>query len=100
MEMIRQRLLRHAVLLLAAVALPGCVSIETGGGRVIYWVVPGSGFTAESGDRTNSAGTKMYDVAVYNRLSIMVRRVVYFSQSSSGTTATDHMGIAIDVVRV
>lgn len=51
----------------------------------------------ESG--TNSAGTKMYDVAVYNRASVTVRRVVYFSQSSSGTTATDHMGIAIDVVR-
>ena len=57
MEMIRQRLLRHAVLLLAAVALSGCVSIETGGGRVTYWVLPGMA----GGDRTNSAGTTYYN---------------------------------------
>ena len=49
------------MLLLAAAALSGCMSIETGGGRVIYWVVPGSGFTAQSGDRTNSAGTTYYN---------------------------------------
>jgi len=48
---------------------------------------------------TNSSGSKMYDVAVYNQTSLKLRRVVYFSQSSSGTTATDHMGIAIDVIR-
>lgn len=52
---------------------------------------------SESG--TNSSGKKMYDVAVYNRATVRVQRVVYFSQSSSGTTATDHMGIAIDIVR-
>ena len=57
MEMIRQRLLRLTVLLLAAVTLPGCVSIESGGGRVIYWVVPGM----EGGDRSNSAGTTYYN---------------------------------------
>lgn len=52
----------------------------------------------ESG--TNSAGTKMYDVAVYNQASVRLNRIVHFSQSSSGTTATDHMGIAIDAVRI
>ncbi len=57
MEMIRQRLLRSVVLLLAAAALAGCVSIETGGGRVTYWVVPGM----EGGDRINSAGTTYYN---------------------------------------
>ena len=46
------------VLLCAASALSGCVSIQTaGGGRVTYWVVPG----LESGDQTNRAGTTYYN---------------------------------------
>lgn len=57
--MIRQRLSRLALtaLLGAAGLLSGCVSVQTVGGRVTYWVVPGM----EGGDRINSAGTTYYN---------------------------------------
>lgn len=44
---------------------------------------------------TNSAGDKMYDVCVYNSHRIGLDKIEYLSQSASGTTVTDHMGIIV-----
>lgn len=52
---------------------------------------------------TNSKGTKMYDVAVYNANTVKLKKICYWSQLSpfgdSGKVAavTDHMGLAIEV---
>jgi hypothetical protein len=49
---------------------------------------------------TNSTGTSLYDVAVYRSDIVEIKKdVAYLSQSSSGTTVTDHcgLGIAIDL---
>jgi hypothetical protein len=49
---------------------------------------------------TNSAGTKMFDVAVYNTTTINLEAgPVYLSQSSGGVTVTDHCGLAVKVSR-
>ncbi|MEE4451240.1 hypothetical protein [Novosphingobium resinovorum] len=82
-----------------------CLQAAAGNTGAVYVNAHGGGTIApvdnylhvESG--TNSAGTRMYDVAVYNRMSVALKQAVYFSQSSSGTTATDHMGIAVEVLR-
>ena len=57
--MIRQRLPRLVLLLpfVAAVLLSGCVSVQTTGGRVTYWVVPGM----ESSAVSNRAGTTYFN---------------------------------------
>lgn len=57
--MIRQSLSRLACLLLipGAGLLSGCVSVQTGGGRVTYWVVPG----LDNGDRMDRTGTSYYN---------------------------------------
>lgn len=55
--LLRSRATRSITVWIAAGALSGCVSIQTGGGTVTYWVVPG----LESGHRSNSAGTTYYN---------------------------------------
>lgn len=52
---------------------------------------------------TNSKGTKMYDVAVYNANTVKLKKICYWSQltpfGDGGQVAavTDHMGLAIEV---
>ncbi len=49
---------------------------------------------------TNSAGSKMFDVAVYNTTTINLEAgPVYLSQSSGAVTVTDHCGLAVKVSR-
>jgi hypothetical protein len=46
---------------------------------------------------TNSAGSKMFDVAVYNSdVVTLAKGPVYISQSAAAVTVTDHCGIGID----
>jgi tetratricopeptide (TPR) repeat protein len=44
---------------------------------------------------TNSAATKMFDVAIYCTKCIKLEGAVHFSQSGTGTTVTDHAGLAV-----
>lgn len=44
---------------------------------------------------TNSGGDKMYDVCVYNSSRVSIDRIAYVSQSSTGSTVTDHMGLMV-----
>jgi len=44
---------------------------------------------------TNSGGDKMYDVCVYNTERVVLDQIAYLSQSSTGTTVTDHMGMIV-----
>jgi hypothetical protein len=47
---------------------------------------------------TNSAATKMYDVAVYRSDVVkLVGTPVYLSQSSTGQTSTDHCGVVVEI---
>lgn len=61
---------------------------------------PGSGVSpvdnfAYTAKGTNSGGDKMYDVCVYNTQRVSLDRIEYLSQSASGTTVTDHMGMML-----
>lgn len=47
---------------------------------------------------TNSTGTKMFDVAVFNEQFVkIVKGPIYLSQSGTGLTVTDHCGLAVNV---
>lgn len=46
---------------------------------------------------TNSTASKMYDVAVYRTDLVPLTGVAYISQSSIGTTVTDHCGIGVRI---
>jgi hypothetical protein len=52
---------------------------------------------------TNSTGTRMYDVAVYNTATVKMKKICYWSQlapigdGSTVAAVTDHMGLAIEV---
>jgi len=48
---------------------------------------------------TNSAGTQIYDVAVYRSDICSVEEVAYLSQSSGAVTVTDHCGLGVKIVR-
>ncbi len=44
---------------------------------------------------TNSGGDKMYDVCVYNTERVALDQIAYLSQSATGNTVTDHMGMMV-----
>lgn len=44
---------------------------------------------------TNSMGDQLYDVCVYNSDRVAIDDIAYLSQSSSGKTVTDHMGVIV-----
>ncbi|AQS88776.1 hypothetical protein AA101099_2275 [Neoasaia chiangmaiensis NBRC 101099] len=48
---------------------------------------------------TNAKATEAFDVAVYCRETVSCPRGFYISQSSTGTTASDHLGICVEVER-
>ncbi|VVS98292.1 hypothetical protein [Erythrobacter sp. EC-HK427] len=50
---------------------------------------------------TNSAGTQMFDVAVYNSARVrLVGSVAYVSQSANAVTVTDHCGLGVVIEAV
>lgn len=83
-------------------AIYGDGTFETGGSKQIqlfdsYDAKGVNGQQTVQG--TNSKANVMFDVVAYRGKSVAVEKLAYYSQSSTGSTVTDHCGLALRFAR-